>query len=350
LEDLMTRTRIAIGLTLSSLVLSSYSLHADVRSDQKAHVQFAGMLGRMFNVFGGKAAREGTTTSIALKGDRKATTTDTTEQIIDLGEEKVYDIDLKKKSYTVTTFAELRRRMEEARKKAEEDARKQAGKEKEKEKPQQADPNAKQVEIDFDIKNTGEKKSINGFDTHQAVMTVTVREKGKTLEQGGGMVVTSDMWLAPKMPAMKEILDFDVRYAKLLYGTVIAGVPAEQAAAAMAMYPMMKQAMGKVSTEGGKLEGSPVLTTTTMDAVKSEEQIAEEAKSTSSESKSSTPTTPGGLLGGLAKKMAAKKMGGGDDANKPRATFMTMTSEVLKISTDVSAADVAVPAGFKESK
>jgi hypothetical protein len=345
----MTRTRIAIGLTLSSLVLSSYSLHADVRSDQKARVQFAGMLGRMFNIFGGKAAREGTTTSIALKGDRKATTTDTTEQIIDLGEEKIYDIDLKKKSYTVTTFADLRRKMEEARKKAEEDARKQAGKEKEKEKPQQADPNANQVEIDFDVKNTGDKKTINGFDTHQAVMTVTVREKGKTLEQGGGMVVTSDMWLAPKMPAMKEILDFDLRYAKLLYGTMIAGVPAEQAAAAMAMYPMMKQAMGKVSTEGGKLEGSPVLTTTTMDAVKSEEQIAEEAKSTSSESKSSTPTTPGALLGGFAKKMAAKKMGG-DDANKPRATFMTMTSEVLKISTDVSAADVAVPAGFKENK
>jgi hypothetical protein len=350
LEDLMTRTRLATVLTLSFVLLSSYSLRADVRSDQKAHVQFAGMLGRMFNMFGGKAAREGTTTSIALKGDRKATTTDTTEQIIDLGEEKIYDIDLKKKSYTVTTFAELRRKMEEARKKAEEDARKEAGKEKEKEKPQAADPNAKQVEIDFDIKNTGAKKTINGFDTHQAVMTVTVREKGKTLDEGGGMVVTSDMWLAPKNPAMKEILDFDVRYAKLLYGTVIAGVPAEQAAAAMAMYPMMKQAMGKVSTEGGKLEGSPVLTTTTMDAVKSEAEIAEEAKSAGSESKSATPATPGGLLGGFAKKMAAKKMGGGDDANKPRATFMTATTEVLKISTDVAAADVAVPAGFKENK
>jgi hypothetical protein len=351
LEDLMTRTRLATVFTLSFVLLCSYSLHADVRSDQKARVQFAGMLGRMFNMFGGKAAREGTTTSIALKGDRKATTTDTTEQIIDLGEEKIYDIDLKKKSYTVVTFAELRRKMEEARKKAEEDARKEAGKEKEKEKPQAADPNAKQVEIDFDIKNTGAKKTINGFDTHQAVMTVTVREKGKTLEQGGGMVLTSDMWLAPKNPAMKEIADFDLRYAKLLYGTVIAGVPAEQAAAAMAMYPMMKQALGKVSAEGGKIEGSPILTSTTMDAVKSEEEIAEEAKSSGGDSKSSSPATPGGLLGGFAKKMAAKKMGGGgDDANKPRATFMTMTSEVLKIATDVSAADVAVPAGFKENK
>ena len=247
---------------------------ADVRADEKARVQFAGMLGRMVNIFGGKAAREGVTTSIAVKGDRKATTNDTTEQIVDLGEEKVYDLDLKKKSYKVTTFAELRRRWKRRRKKAEEDARKEAGKEKEKDKPQAADPNAKQVEIDFDIKNTGAKKTINGFDTHQAVMTITVREKGKTLEQGGGMVMTSDMWLAPKIAAMKEIADFDVRYAQKLYGTMIAGVSAEQMAAAMAMYPMMKQALGKMTTEGGKIEGTPIQTTTTMDAVKSAEQMA----------------------------------------------------------------------------
>ena len=109
-------------------------------------------------------------------------------------------------------------------------------------------------------------------------MTITVREKGKTLEQGGGMVMTSDMWLAPKIAAMKEIADFDVRYAQKLYGTMIAGVSAEQMAAAMAMYPMMKQALGKMSAEGGKIDGTPILTTTTMDAVKSAEQIAEEAK------------------------------------------------------------------------
>jgi hypothetical protein len=345
----MNRTRTALTLSAIILVGSSHALRADVRSDQKARVQFAGMLGRMFNVFGGKGAREGVVTTIAVKGDRKATISDTTEQIVDLGEEKIYDIDLKKKNYTVTTFAELRRRMEEARKKAEEDARKEAGKEKEAEKPQAADPNAKQLEIDFDVKNTGATKTINGFDTHQSVMTITVREKGKTLEQGGGMVMTSDLWLAPRIASMKEIADFDVRYAQKLYGTMIAGVSAEQMAAAMAMYPMMKQALGKMSAEGGKIDGTPIQTTTTMDAVKSEEQIAEEAKAGSNDSKPAAAGGVGGLLGGFAKKVAARKMGG-DDANKPRATFMTMTSEVLKVVTDVTPADVAVPVGFRENK
>src|SRR6185295_9244670 len=188
-------------LACAMVALSSYSLRADVRADEKTHVEFAGMLGRMVNIFGGKAAREGTTSTVAVKGDRMARLDDSVGQIVDLAEEKIYDLDLKKKSYKVTTFAELRRRMEEARKKAEEDARKEAGKEPEKEKPAEKDPNAKEVEIDFDVKNTGAKKSINGFDTHQAVVTVTVREKGKTLEQSGGMVVTSDMWLAPSMPS-----------------------------------------------------------------------------------------------------------------------------------------------------
>jgi hypothetical protein len=342
----MNRTRTVLALSAVLLVASSYTLRADVRADEKARVEFAGMLGRMFNMFGGKGAREGVTSSIAVKGDRKATMGDSTGQIIDLAEEKVYDLDLKKKSYKVTTFAELRRRMEEAKKKAEEDARKEAAKEKEK--PQAADPNAKQMEIDFDIKNTGTKKTINGFDTHEAVMTVTVREKGKSLEQSGGMVVTSDMWLAPKIAAMKEIADFDARYAKQLYGTMIAGVSAEQMAAAMAMYPMMKQALGRMAAEGGKIDGTPIQTTTTMDAVKSPEQIAEETKAADAD-KPSAAGGVGGLLGGFAKKVAAKKMGG-DDAGKPRTTFMTLNNEMLKVVTDVSAADVAVPAGFKENK
>jgi len=345
----MTRTRTIAALTVCGLVLSSYSLRADVRADEKAHVEFAGLLGRMVNMFGGKAAREGVASTVAVKGDRKSTMNDTTGQIIDLAEEKVYDLDLKKKSYRVTTFAELRRRMEEARKKAEEDAKKESGKEKPAE-PTAPDKPAKEMEVDFDVKNTGAKKTINGFDTHEAVMTITLREKGKTVEQGGGMIVTSDMWLAPKIAAMKEIVDFDMRYAKQLYGEMIAGVSAEQMAAAMAMYPMMKQALGRMSAEGSKLEGTPIQTTTTMDAVKSPEQIAEESKASANEDKSAAQGGVSGMLGGFAKKMAAKKMSGGDDASKPRTTFMTATTEVLKVVTDVAPADVAVPAGFKENK
>jgi hypothetical protein len=184
----MRLTRTTAALTLTACLLSSYSIRADVRADEKSRVEFAGMLGRMFNMFGGKAAREGVASTVAVKGNRKATLNDSTGQIIDLDEEKLYDLDLKKKSFKVTTFAELRRQIEEARKKAEEDARKEQQQD-EQGRPAERDPNQKEVEVDLDVKNTGEKKAINGFDTHQAVMTITVREKGKTLEQSGGLVI-----------------------------------------------------------------------------------------------------------------------------------------------------------------
>jgi len=338
----MKPIRAVAVLTLAGLVLSASALHADVRSDEKSRVEFAGMLGRMVNLFGGKAAREGTTSVVAVKGDRKAVLGDATGQIIDLNEEKIYDLDLKKKSYTVVTFAELRRQMEEARKKAEEEAKKAP----EAEKPAQPDPNQKEVEVDFDVKDTGQKKAINGFDTHEVIMTITVREKGKTLEQSGGLVLTSDMWLAPKIAAMQEVAAFDMKYAQKLYGPMVTGVSPAQMAAALASYPMLKDAMAKMRTEGAKLEGTAILTTVTTEAVKSAEQVAQESKSAAD----SKPSGGGGLSGRLGG-MIAKKIGPKtDDAAKPRATFMTMNTEVLKIATTVAPEDVAIPAGFKESK
>ena len=214
-----SRPTVAIAVSLSLIALAPLSLRADVRSDQKTKIEFAGMLGRMFNLFGGKSAREGTTSTVALKGNRKSTINDSMGQIIDLSEEKVYDLDMKKKTYKVTTFAELRRQMQEAQQKAQEEARKEEGKPAEK--TEAAKPQEPQVEVDFDVKNTGQKKQLNGFDTHEAVMTITVREKGKTLEQGGGMVMTTDMWLAPSIKEMKEIVDFDIKYAQKLYGPVV---------------------------------------------------------------------------------------------------------------------------------
>ena len=328
-------------LTCAALLLASSLIHADVRADEKSHVEFAGMLGRMVNLFGGKAAREGVTSTVAVKGDRKATLNESTGQIIDLNEEKIYDLDVKKKTYKVTTFAELRRQIEEARKKAEEDARKAP----EAEKPAQPDPNQKEVEVDFDVKDTGQKKAINGFDTHQVIMTVTVREKGKTLEQSGGLVLTSDMWMAPKIEAMQEVAAFDLKYAQKLYGPMVAGISASQMAMVLATYPMLKDAMAKLKAEGGKLDGTAIQTTLTTDAVKSAEQIAQESKS-AAESKPSGGGLSGRLGGMIARKIGPKT----DDAAKPRTTFMTMNNEVLKVATTVASEDVAVPAGFKESK
>jgi hypothetical protein len=99
--------------------------------------------------------------------------------------------------------------------------------------------------------------------------------------------------------------------------------------------------MERMSQESAKIQGTAIMTTITVDAVKSAEQLESENKQ--DEPKASGGI--GGMLGGLARK-ATKK---GSDESKPRVTFMTSTVEVLKIATDVAAEDVAIPTGFKQS-
>lgn len=331
--------RFRIVAVLLVIAAATASVSADVRSDQRVKFQLGGAIGKLVNMFGGKGAREGVTSMVAVKGDRKATMSDSGGQIVDLAEEKIYDLDMKKKTYKVTTFAELRKQMEEARREAEESAKREQAAEPG-DKPAEKDPNAKEVEVDFDIKNTGASKTINGFDTRQTIVTVTVREKGKTLEQAGGLVMTSDLWLAPNAPSTRDLADFDRRYAEKLYGPMVVGASAQDMAMAMAMYPQMKPALDKMRAEGGKIDGTAILTTITMEAVKPAVAAGEETKAESGP----RPRGLGGMLGGLAKK-AVKK-----DEPAKNATILTTSVEMLKLTTDVEAASVALPAGFTQSK
>jgi hypothetical protein len=195
------RRFVVSSVVVCLLIASSAVVSADIRSDQRVKFQLGGMVGKLVNMFGGKGAREGVVSTVALKGDRKATMSDTTGQIVDLSEEKIYDLDIRKKTYKVTTFAQLRAEMEKAQREAEKAAREERPSEPSK--PAEKDPNEKEFEVDFDLKNTGASRSINGFDTKQTVMTITVREKGKTLNESGGIVMTTDMWMAANAPSWR---------------------------------------------------------------------------------------------------------------------------------------------------
>jgi hypothetical protein len=341
--------RVVMALALAT------ALRADVKTQEKSQIHFEGMMGRMVGLFGGNAMREGAINTAAVRGNRKMTVSESTGQIIDLGEEKIYELDMRGKSYKVTTFDEMRRRMQEAREKA---AQQPRGESKAPEKETGQNQNQKQMEIDFDLKESGEKKTINGFDCHEVVMTITVREKGKTLEEAGGMVMTSHLWLGPEIAAMKELQEFDRKYAEKMSGPFSFGdaAAAPQMAAAMAMYPMMKDAIGKFQTENVNMKGTSILTVMTMEAVQSAEQAAaQQQQQQRQESGSTTDVTSVRGIGGLiGKKMAARRKTESDASSssgpKTRATVMTMNHELVSVATSVGAGDVAIPAGFKEKK
>jgi hypothetical protein len=332
----MKRLLISCSAAAVFVALGAGPAQAEVKTRDKNQVKFEGMLGRMIGMFGGRAAREGVVSTSAVKGDRKVTMDESTGRIVDLKEEKVYELDLKKKTYTVITFAELRQQLKDAQEKAQRDAEKaakeQQGREKEREKePEKKEP---EVDVDFDLKETGQKKTIAGYEAREVVATITVHEKGRTVEDRGGLIVTSDMWLGPEIPAMKELADFEMRYWKAIAPETPA-ISAEQMAAVLAMYPMVKQGIDRLNKEKVNMQGTALSTVTTFDAVKSPDQMAKESESSGG--------SGGGLGGMLARKMMKK-----DKEDKPRVTIFTMTGETLEIATTVPPGDLEVPAGFRQ--
>ncbi len=177
---------------------------------------------------------------------------------------------MKKKTYEVTTFEQVRRQLKEAQEKAQRDAEKARAEQPQQEQQPQRKPD-KELEVDFDVKETGQKKSIAGYEARQVVMTVTVREKGKTLEDSGGLVLTADNWIGPEIPALKEMAEFEMRYWKAI-APETAAVSAEQMATVIAMYPMVKQAMERMNKEKVNMSGTPLATTMTFEGVKSKDR------------------------------------------------------------------------------
>ena len=343
----MSRALVTAVLTC---VFSAAAL-ADVRIDEKTQMKFGGAMGRVVNMFAGRAAREGVISTVAVKGDRKATRHDNTGQIVDLREEKIYDVDYKDKSYKITTFAEIRRQMEEARKKAAEAAR-DAGNAPEAPRDANANASEPQVDIDFSLKESGQRREINGFNAREVVMTVAVREKGKKLEESGGLVLTSNIWLTPAISGTDEVAAFDLKYAKQL--GISAMFDAQQMAAMTAMYPMMTQAMERFEAENVKMDGTAVMTVVSVEAVADAEQAKAQQQQQQAPAAQQPPTSLGGLGGALGGRLGRRVLGGGNQnsaAAAPsapgRATVMTTTHEVVKVTPSVADADVAVPAGFK---
>ena len=341
----MKRTSLVCSLTLG-VFLAASSLLAEVKTEVKSQVKFEGMMGRVMGMFGGKAAKEGTIDTIAVKGNRKMTTGELSGEIVDLDEQKVYQLDMKKKTYEAMTFEEMRRRMKEAQEKAANAMKEQK---EQKEQPEQKPSGEKQMQIDFSLKESGQTKTINGFDCREFVMTVTAHEKDKTIEQSGGMVMTTHSWMAPEIPAFKEIAEFDMRYWKALMGSEIGAGAPEQMAAALAMYPAMKDMLGKVQVESGKMDGTSILTESTMETVRSPEQAAEAQKQEPADSSSGSVTSIRGIGGMIGRKMAHKKEEPAG-AQQNKSIVFTTTRELLKVSTSVAFTDLAIPAGFREKK
>jgi hypothetical protein len=318
--------RISCILMVSAL-LSAPAAFADVSIQQKTQLHFGGTLGGVINVFGRSATHEGIVTDVTIYKNRKSSRSGDTGEIVDLDAQKIYYVDYGRQSYTVKTFEELRKEYEDAKARA---------KEHEKQTTKTAEKNeGPEYEVDYSLKSTGNKETINGWNTQEEVATVTVHEKGKKIEESGGFVLTSDMWMGPRVPAMRELADFERKFIQKLYGdAMIADM--RQMAAMMATTPAFGKAMKAMNDRQSRLEGTPIRTKMTFESV---------AGTNPDASTQPQPSSPASAFGGLLGRMKQRRQS--DQGGPSRGTLLDSNHELLKASTGAFADAVAIPANFK---
>jgi hypothetical protein len=307
---------------------------AEVKVDQKTQFHLAGALGGIVNVFGGRAAREGITTTEAVRGERKLTVNGSSGELVDLREEKVYHIDYDHKTYRVETFDEIRHKIQEQ----EERARKNASREDRSTSKGESGP---EYVVDFDVRDTGSRDTVNGFSARQVVTTATVHEKGKKIEESGGSILTADMWMSPRIAGMKEIAEFDRRYFSKIYGSSYSGAEMQQLAMLMATNPALGKAMKSFSDKRTSFEGTPVRTTLRFETVVPPGQNA-----SSGQEESGAPSA-GRIVGGLMGRIKKSREQKSDQPSSPnRAELFNSTNEILKVYPSVTKNDVSIPSDF----
>jgi hypothetical protein len=348
------------------LALAAGSARADFSYEQTSKIT-GGMMAGMMKFAGAfsKQAREPMRSTVTVKGDRMAMISANRINIIDLAAETMTDVDLEKKTYAVITFADFGRAMQKMSEKM----------------GQKSDA---QVQFKADVKQTGATKSINGFETKETILTLTVEGQDQKNGAKGAMNIVTDMWLAPNLPGYDEVKNFYARMGqKLAFAPGMGGM-----GGMMGQQAGMAKGMSELYKEASKIEGVPVLQVVRMGGAMEGMSEADMARAQEAQAAQPPPAAPTGndVAASAATSAAASRMGrlgglagglGGFGRKKkepeqaaaqaqqppaaaapaaqnaagatPPGTLMELTTELTAFSSaPVDMARMSVPTGFKQ--
>lgn len=167
-------------------------------------------------------------------------------EIVLLRAEKFVNIDHERKTYSELTFAEMKARMEKALQEMKKNRKEEAA----------ADVS---MTPKIKVEDTGEAKTINGYPTRHYILTLTMEIQDKKSEQKGTMEIVSDLWNTKEIPGFEEQREFYRQMAEKMGSLdLYRGVTA--AMAGMMQDPNMAQGMAEMKKEMSKMQGTPVLT------------------------------------------------------------------------------------------
>ena len=308
--------------------------------ERRTQVKLSGGAGTVFKLVGGKAAKEGLVTKTVIHGDRKKTVTNDRARIIDLAEELIYDLNLKKQTYRVTTFEEFRQNLEQA---LAADPGAMAGGEP----AEDEDRDKVEYEVQIDVESTGNTETIHGLDCNEVQIVMTAYEKGKTLEEAGGAMITTLLMIGPKLAGGDEIAAFERKYAEKIG---LLNSKTQTMARLLMSSPAIREAMAEFEAHREELDGTPVRQRMTVEMVPNPSAPAsEESAESGATGFNKTMRGLGSKLGFKKKKSQPAQNQAADDAGAgKRKTVFTSTTEIVGSSANSSSADVEIPEGFKK--
>ena len=322
------------------------------------------------------------TTTTMIHGNQKAVVSKDFTEITDLDKETVTHIDNLHKTYTVVTFAQMRQAFQQMPKQMQQaqDQAKQA----QQQQPQQPKSDLK-TSFDVSVKNTGVSKEINGLTAQEQLVTlqmhVTDPNAPPTQTSAVTYVVTTDAWISPDPPEVKEIQDFDKRFGqKLMEGVDLSAFKAQMTQMHdMSQNPGMSQmfagkpgsaeAMAEMEKEMAKLQGTRVMEVTRMGGSGTGPAGAQNSAQNSDSAPAAAPANSNGsvsgmlgsalgssALGAFHRKKAAQPAS--DTTTTTTAADGTQTTSTILMETTVqksnfsqapvSSSNFEVPAGFKK--
>jgi len=306
-------------------------LFGDFSYQQQAKITGGAMMGaiRVAGVFS-KQLREPMVTAHYYKGNRMVAVSPQSTEIIDLDKETITTINIQRKTYSVMTFEQMKQAMEDM-------ARKMHDKQGE----------SPDITFDASVEETGQRKTIGAYDTHEAIVKVIMHMKDAKTGQTSDMTIRSDMWLAPDIAGYDEVRAFQKKLAEKL-GISLAGGMGGM------MRPEMLKGMSQAAAEASKLKGVPVYDIVSIEGAPSPSgPPPQSASSGSNDSQPTSMTQALGRLGGFGRhkksddadqQQQAKPASGGN----PNA-LIEMTTESSNFAPDaVDDAKFEIPAGYKQ--
>jgi hypothetical protein len=361
-----------MSTTLLSVVAGTFAMamaaHADVTITRSMSVEgagamaFANMSGSTKTTISGNRSRTDSDMKMQSKliGFLARNAVGASADIVLLDEDKIDHLVLNKKTYTETTFEQMRAQMQKATDQMESNGER---------KPASAVDQSKceWLPAKVSVSKTGEKAQFAGYDAERTIITAAQpcqdKESGSICE----VAIVLDQWMSTGFSENAETRKF--------YGAYAAKMGLDQASLedasqrAKALFSQYQGIWSEVATKLQGMKGYPVKSSFTlaMGGAQCKDPKAQQDQSSQGNDDSGSSGGQGGLSGAIAGKLGGLFHKKKDDADAPAAApaptttpvpvpagdvaLMTVSSQLVSVSTDSASPDAfVVPGDFKRQE